>query len=284
MCEDMRGKADLVRDIDLIEVLKRCGGSRDHHDRAKWYTCQGVISVTGQKFTNWTKYVGGGGAIDLVMHLKEWNFMSALSWLLENLSSSIIRSPAHVGIKPTVKSIFKLPEKDGRNLSKVTDYLRYDRCIPVVLVNGLIRSGRLYADKRCNAVFLLLGKEKKIVGAELRGTSHSRWHGMAPGSCKKSGAFYVKRQHTKKIVLCESAIDALSYFALRPDCIAASTSGTNPKPEWLSAFIARGFEIFCGFDNDEAGEKAAIKMIHLYPVVRRLRPIKNDWNEVLRSQ
>jgi hypothetical protein len=284
MFEDIRGKADLVRHIDLVEVLKRAGGRMDHHDSAKWHTCQGVISVTGQKFINWTKSVGGGGAIDLVMHLKQWDFKSTLSWLLDMVSSPAARSPDYSSSKPTAKGAFILPERDDRNLPQVIDYLRYNRCIPTMPVNVLIRSGKLYADKRGNAVFLLLGKEKKVVGAELRGTNHSRWHGMAPGSRKGLGAFYVKSQHTQKIVLCESAIDALSYFALYPGCMAASTSGANPNPTWLSFFIAGGFEIYCGFDNDEAGEQAADKMICLYPMVRRLKPIKHDWNEVLRSQ
>jgi hypothetical protein len=144
--------------------------------------------------------------------------------------------------------------------------------------------GKLYADKKGNAVFLLLGKEKKVVGAELRGTIHSRWHGMASGSKKGLGAFYVKSRNTEKIVLCESAVDALSYFALHPDCMVASTSGANPNPAWLSFFMAKGFEIYCGFDSDETGERAANKMLKLYPMVRRLRPIKHYWNEVLRSQ
>jgi hypothetical protein len=140
----------------------------------------------------------------------------------------------------------------------------------------LIRSGKLYADERGNAVFLLPGKEKKVAGAELRGTTCSKWRGMAFGSDKGLGAFYVTSQNTKKIVLCESAIDALSYFALHPHCMAASTSGVNPRPAWLPIFIAKGFEIYCGFDNDEAGERAAVKMIHLYPMVKRLRPAKQD--------
>ena len=284
MFENIIGKADLVRNIDLIEILKHAGGIRDNHDKAKWHTCQGVISVTDQKFMNWTQSTGGGGAIDLVMHLKEWNFKSAVSWLLENFSSSAGGSSEYVSSKPTAKRTFTLPKRDDRNLPKVTDYLRCDRCIPAVLVNMLIRSGKLYSDKRSNAVFLLLGKEKKVVGAEIRGTNHSRWHGMASGSKKGLGAFYVKSQNTKKIVLCESAIDALSYFALHPDCMAASTSGANPNPAWLPLFIAKGFEIYCGFDNDETGERAANKMIHLYPMVRRLRPTKHDWNDVLRSQ
>ena len=84
-------------------------------------------------------------------------------------------------------------------------------------INFLINSGKLYADNRGNAVFLLLGKEKKVVGAELRGTNDLRWHGMVPGSRKDLGCFYVKTPNANKIVICESAIDALSYFTLQPD-------------------------------------------------------------------
>jgi hypothetical protein len=284
MFDDIRVKADHVRNIDLIEILKLEGCIRDNHDKAKWHTCQGMISVTGQKFMNWRQSTGGGGAIDLVMHLKEWNFKSAVLWLSNNLSSFAARSPDFISSKPIAKRAFTLPQRDDRNLPRVIDYLRYDRCISVALVNMLIKSGKLYADKRVNAVFLLLGKEKKVVGAELRGTTHSLWRGMASGSKKGLGAFYVKSRNAEKIVLCESAIDALSYFALHPGCMVASTSEANPNPAWLTLLMAKGFEIYCGFDNDETGEKAANKMIHLYPMVRRLKPTKHDWNEVLRSQ
>lgn len=284
MFKDIRDNADFVRHIDLIEILKQQAAVRDNHDEAKWHTCQGVLSVTGQKFMNWTQCVGGGGAIDLIMHLKEWDFKRAVSWLFENLPSYAACSPEYVSSKTTKERTFILPERENPNLPKVIDYLRYARCIPAALVNMLIRSGKLYADQRGNAVFLLLGKEKKVVGAELRGTTDSRWRAMAYGSKKGLGAFYVKSQNTKKIVLCESAIDALSYFALHPDCMAVSTSGANSNPAWLSLFIAKGFEIYCGFDNDEAGERTAKKMINLYPMVRRLRPAKHDWNDVLRSQ
>lgn len=283
MIEDIKGKAELVRHIDLAEILRRTGGVRDSHDRSKWHTGQGVISVTGEKFFDWTEAAGGGGAIDLVMHLNGWNFKRAVCWLSENLSCCTVRLLDDGSITPTAKKSLILPLRDDRNLPRVIDYLRYERCIPGSLVNTLIRSGKLYADERGNAVFLLLGKEKKVVGAELRGTTCSKWRGMVPGSNKGLGAFYVKSQNTKKIVLCESAIDALSYFALHPDYMAVSTSGVNPRPAWLPIFIAKGFEIYCGFDNDEAGERAAVKMIYLYPMVRRLRPARHDWNEMLRS-
>jgi hypothetical protein len=173
-------------------------------------------------------------------------------------------------------------------LPHVIDYLRYDRYIPRELINVLVATGKLYADYRGNAVFLLPGKEKKVVGAELRGTGrvagiHFPWRGIAPGSRKHLGAFYVKSPKAKTMVICESAIDAISYFAIQPNCMAISTSGANPEPAWLVTFIRKGYQVYCGFDADRTGDKAANRMNQLYPMVKRLRPYKKDWNEVLKD-
>jgi 5S rRNA maturation endonuclease (ribonuclease M5) len=273
----------MVRHIDLKEVLKRTGAIKDNIDKAKWRTCQGVISVTGQKFINWSDGgIGGGGAIDLIIHLKQYDFKTAVCWLFDNFSIS--GSQISNNTRPVIKPALSLPKKDDKKLSRITNYLQYDRFLPPELINFLVKSGKLYADKRANAVFLLLGKEKSVVGAELRGTTTKRWRGIATGSRKDLGCFYIKRSHTNKIVLCESAIDALSCFALNRDFITVSTSGANPKPAWLTTFINKGFEIYCGFDSDEIGDRLAEKMMRRYPSVKRLRPIKHDWNEILHSK
>ena len=281
--EDIKNKAGMVRHIDLKEVLNRTGAIKDNIDKAKWRTCQGVISVTGQKFINWSDGgIGGGGAIDLIIHLKQYDFKTAVCWLFDNFSIS--GSQMSNNIKPAIKPALRLPKKDEKKLSRITNYLKYDRFVPPELINFLVKSGKLYADKRANAVFLLLGKEKTVVGAELRGTTTKRWRGMATGSRKDLGCFYIKRSHTNKMVLCESAIDALSCFALNRDFITLSTSGANPNPAWLTTFINKGFEIYCGFDADEIGDSLADKMMRRYPSVKRLRPIKHDWNEILQSK
>ena len=269
----------MVRHIDLKEILKRTGATRDNIDKAKWHTCQGVISLTGQKFINWSDGgIGGGGAIDLIIHLRQFDFKTAVCWLFDNFS--IAASHMSNNIKPALS----LPIKDDKKLSRITNYLEYERYLPLELINLLVKSGKLYADKRANAVFLLLGKEKSVVGAELRGTTTKRWRGMATGSRKDLGCFYIKRSHTNKMVLCESAIDALSCFALNPDFITLSTSGANPNPGWLTTFINKGFEIYCGFDSDQTGDSLADKMMRRYPSIKRLRPSKHDWNEILQSK
>ena len=71
------------------------------------------------------------------------------------------------------------------------------------------------------------------VGAELRGTTERRWRGMAPGSQKDRGFFAIPAEARATLVLCESAIDALSCFALHPDYRCLSTAGARPNPRWL---------------------------------------------------
>ena len=277
--EDIKNKAQIVRQIDLKAILKQTGAIHDNFDKAKWHTRRGVISITGQKFMNWHQGLGGGGAIDLIIHLKAYDFKTAVSWLSENFS---LCSPQMS--KAAQKPALRLPTRDDHKLAQIANYLSYDRFVPAKLITSLINSAKLYADKRANAVFLLLGKEKRVVGAELRGTSKKRWLAMAPGSRKDLGCFYVKGSNTKKMVLCESAIDALSCFTMNQDVITLSTSGVTANPAWLTTFINKGFEIYCGFDADETGDAFADKMTSLYPTVKRLRPIKHDWNDVLKSK
>jgi hypothetical protein len=289
---EIKNKASLVRQIDLVSVLKLTEAVQDKFDKHKWHTSQGVISVSGTKFINWNKGIGGGGAIDLAIHLNNFDFKTAVLWLartfLSTLSSDTQRpcDSKFNEINPTPSSTipkhaFQLPQKDDTRLPQVVDYLLHTRSVPLLLIKSLIHSGKVYADTKGNAVFLLLGKEKRVVGAELRGTTQIRWRGMAPGSRKDLGYFCVEYPLAKNMVLCESAIDAISFFALCPTFLAVSTAGANPNPLWLALFIDNGYEIYCGFDSDEAGDRLAQKMIALYPTIKRLRPSKHDWNDVL---
>jgi len=280
--EEIGNKARLVRPIELQAVLERTGCSTDALDQAKWHTPAGVISVTGQKFMNWTKRAGGGGAIDLVIQLRRCDFKTAVFWLSANFPDYPIPAPETTACVP--KQALALPKRDDTRVPQIKNYLRQQRCIPAELIDFLIHCGKLYADDRANAVFLLLGKEKTVVGAELRGTSHSRWYGLAPGSRKDLGCFSVAAAGATKVVLCESAIDAISYFALQPNCTALSTAGANPNPGWLSILIEKGFDIYCGFDSDDTGDSLADRMIRRYPTVKRLRPPNKDWNKVLQSK
>jgi hypothetical protein len=277
--QEVRERANRVRGIPLQDLLLLAGAKRDPCDKAKWHTARGVISCTAAKFMNWNQGVGGGGAIDLAMHLNNLGFKAAVEWLCHNFPNLDRRE----SLGSVCASEFLLPPQDPGKLPTVKRYLTEERGIDLLLIQRLIDSGRLFADSRANAVFLLLGKGNKPVGAELRGTTMARWRGMAPGSKKDSGYFSVSAPCAKTAILCESAIDAISCLELHPSCLCVSTSGARPNPRWLPRLINEGFKIYCGFDSDPTGENMANNMIALYPRIKRLRPRQHDWNDALRQ-
>ena len=272
-------QAHRLRALPLETVLPLCGGRADRYDKRKWHTPAGVLSITGVKFMNWNCGRGGGGAIDLVMHLNHLDFKAALDWLAEQFPAAL---PPPV--PPTPGSAFELPPSDPSKLRRVKDYLVAQRAIAPALLEPLLQSGTLYADTRANAVFLLLGKGNLPVGAELRGTTPRRWRGLAAGSQKDSGFFSIPAEARPALILCESAIDAISCFALHPQCRCLSTAGVRPNPRWLRPLLDQGGEIYCGFDADPVGDNMARAMIALHPGVKRLRPSLHDWNDVLKAR
>lgn len=285
--DDLRRRAAVVREVPLETVLLLRGAVRDGRDRCKWHTEQGPLSVTGAKFMNWQRDEGGGKAIDLVMHLAEVDFRTAVQWLEQHLAvghtaaAHACRQERPLAARRTT---LELPVREDRMLGRILGYLTRRRCLSASLLDPLVESQRLYADQRGNAVFLLLaGKANRPVGAELRGTGSRVWRGMAPGTRKDLGYFWIGAKGSRKIVLCESAIDAISCFQLQPKQICISTSGVRANPAWLRGLIAHGYEIHCGFDADEAGDAGAARMLALYPAVQRLRPSAHDWNDVLVS-
>jgi len=161
------------------------GDSRSGHP-AKWHTARGVLSVSGPKFMNWHLDRGGGGAIDLVMHVRQVGFGQALEWLEQRFGSGT-SLPSQAALQT---SSLALPPPEAGNWPRVERYLIEGRKLPATATTG-----------------------------------HA-------------------------IVLCESAIDALSCRALHPDFGCLSTSGARPDPGWLPALITLGLPIYCGFDAD----------------------------------
>lgn len=290
--DDFRRRADRVRAVPLETVLTLRGATRDRHDRAKWHTEQGPLSVTGPRFTNWHQSRGGGGAIDLVIHLMGVDYRTAVEWLERHVATGPPAAAAATvplsgkGRSPLEKPRpLELPVRDDRQLARVRQYLTRRRGLSASLLDPLLASGKLYADRRGNAVFLLVaGKAQHPVGAELRGTGAQAWRGMAPGTRKDLGYFWIGVPGCREIVLCESAIDAISCLQLYPERICISTSGVRANPPWLRGLIARGDTLLCGFDADAPGDTAAAHMLALYPAVQRLRPAAHDWNDMITSR
>lgn len=277
---ERRALAAGLRALPLERVLPLCGGQPDRHDRRKWHTPAGPLSVSGAQFMNWSLGTGGGGAIDLVIHLRHLDFKGAVDWLAGQFPEI---PPPQPGAPPPASTL-RLPPSAPNQLARVRDYLVTQRCLPPGLVGSLIDSGSLYADARANAVFLLRDQGQVPVGAELRGTTRAPWHGLAPGSRKDLGCFAIPAETEPTVVLCESAIDALSCFVLHPHCRCLSTAGARPDPYWLRPLLDQDCQVYCGFDADPTGDAMALAMLTLHPRVQRLRPSQHDWNDVLKTR
>ena len=319
--DDFRRRASELREIPLEVVLSTWGATRDLRDRQQWRTEHGPLTVTGPRFFNWHAHQGGGGAIDLVMHLGGWDAREAMKWLACHLSDSmdqrsvVTNDTVSTSVSKSVSTSKANPfapccnteRRVGRPLQlpafsvvqqdRVVRYLTQQRGLSPRLVTSLMETGSLYADQRGNAVFLMVaGKPARPIGAELRGTGPQPWRGLAPGTRRDAGYFWIGSHDARRIILCESAIDAISCYQLHSDpstrrdphdtsitveSICISTAGVRPDAPWLKPLFGRGYDIHCGFDNDEPGETSATRMMQRHPSIQRLRPSAHDWNDAL---
>jgi len=275
--------ADQVRTIELIRILRHLNYKQDPTDRKKWKTPKGAISITGQKFMNWHSGTGGGGAIDLVIHLLDFPFSQAVVWLSDTFSiqpslSAVSNTFILDNSNNSFDYTFKLPLQDPSKSDLIRRYLTLTRKLPVSSLQNLLNNGAVYSDAKSNVIFVMKDLNGIIKGAEIRGVGSFPFKGLAKGSCKRTAYFSCGQQKSKLLALCESAIDAISLSVFFPHMLAVSTAGTNDSPTWLEAYIEQNWQIFCAFDADSAGDARARALLEKFRNIGRIRPPRKDWN------
>lgn len=295
-----RDISNRCRDIPLVDVLESLSCEQDSRDRQKWHTSNGPVWLgkgeNSQRFFDHLTGVGGGGAIDMVMHIKRCEFKQAVEMLASMLAGTYARpSPPAVAALRQVSPIaaFAPPAQAVKHLAKVEDYLTGKRGLPQELVIQCIGAGSIYADERRNAVFLCVDEAGKATGAELRGTGNTAFKGMAPGSQRGTGFFMLKHSSPIHLVIVESAIDALSYRALFAGeaSFIVSTAGVMPAcPAIVLLAQTLGVtDITVAYDDDLAGNEVADKLMAQLScenifTLRRRTPWAKDWNEALQQR
>lgn len=297
--ENLSELANSVRNFDLETVAEELGLERDRLDKHKWRGNGQIISINGQRFYDHLNSSGSGGAIDLVMHVNDCPYRSAVDWLADR--SATPRPGKASSFKIVEKEVVKeesnlaLPLKDETKWSLVRSYLIKNRGLPEALVDALHSKDLIYADTMSNAVFLRHAttdwQRQEQTGANLRGTL-GKFHRLSPGTERDKGWFFFNlgKGDITRVVLSESAIDAISLAALdkikgRPEGVTVYLSvdgaGATPTSD-IQLLLSRGGKVELAFDADTAGDQMAAKLLAQIPGAVRVRPeFGKDWNDQL---
>jgi len=310
MKQDYKALVAQVRGIDLDDTMRALGGERDRYDKHKWAVNGEHISINGERFYNHDRREGGGGSIDLVMHVGGYTFRQAVAYLNHEGGPELaVAAAAQYGARQGQEIVdrgeparFMPPARDEGRWPQVRAYLTEERGIPGGMIDELHARGTLYADRRANAVFIRQDAEGQAVGASLRGTlPGSHFQGLALGSRRDDGhfSFTVGEPAPYRVPqyhIAESPIDALSRAALaqradeRGEFVFVSNDGHGELPRrQIEEGLARGALVHCGFDNDVGGDFLWAQVQEVYPraeaIVRERPPVgAKDWNEALQAE
>ncbi len=170
-------------------------------------------------------------------------------------------------------------------------YLTRHRGIAVETINSERFAIAIAIDSKNNVIFPHYDGEG-LTGYEIKNVDFT---GFSKGGTKALWQSNQKRDD-KKLVITESAIDALSYQQLFDESNTRylATGGSLSETqkglirEVLASAHSKGLEIIIATDNDEGGEKLKDELIFLAPkdaFLYRSVPSENtkDWNELLKS-
>lgn len=212
-----------------------------------------------------------------------------------------------IGQPPVPVPLFPTLHKTGKDRAKVElayaqmedslrghPYLERQRALPAALLALDRFAGRVRIDEHRNAIFPHFDAQG-LSGYELKNAGFT---GFAPGGSK---ALWLSHElpDDNRLVVCESAIDALSHAVLFPDDHARYASiGGKPNPEQPGLVLATivrlplGSEVVAAMDADDDGDKlnSVIRQAVEFSGRNDLRFVVHephgfkDWNDQLRAR
>ncbi|NMG11909.1 MobV family relaxase [Brasilonema sp. UFV-L1] len=160
-----REMAEQLRDLPLEDVAWHLGLSLINKEQNRWKGQGHIINIKGSKFYDFSQNenTGGGGAIDLVMHINGCNFRSSVAWLYDRFDEermlratrAYVQKHATLIVAEEPTPQFVLPTPDESKWQAVQNYLTQARGLPENFIIALHQRGWLYADDQQNAVFTM---------------------------------------------------------------------------------------------------------------------------------
>jgi hypothetical protein len=262
------------------------------------------VNIDGPKFYDFSpdQQKGGGGAIDLVMHVNNCNFRQAVVWLHERFGEVGVERAAIAHAKKAAVDIiqaeprpqFTPPVENKANWSAVERYLTQQRGIPSDCIQMLYNQGLVYADDQQNAVFIMRNLDGQRNGAFLRGTrgENNNFKGYSKGTLRSDSWFYFHlggkaNDKTSTAILCKSPIEAISRamleYLIRGDVppertvyIAIDDIKSLPLER-----LRNINNVLVAFGNDKSTDAAAQRVLERMPQSQQVLSKASDWNEQL---
>ncbi|BDA75893.1 plasmid recombinant protein (plasmid) [Calothrix sp. PCC 7716] len=301
----LRRTLNQLRDIPLYQVAWHLGLIKGKDN--KWKGDKHSINIDGSKWYDFhpSQNKGGGGAIDLVMHVGDYSFKQAVAFLNDRFDEekmlASVTHHARASAQDIAKSESVLPFEpviDSKNWDKVKKYLTQERGLHPRLVETFHEQGLIHADNNQNAVFSMRNLNGELEGAFLRGTvgENNTFMGYAKGTKRDKCWFYFQSgsqsiSDVEQAVLCKSPIDALSIAQLE---VEAGAKDKKVPTIYMTADNAESLPIeflqsiptvLCAFGNDNARDSLASTTRTLLPNAQQIKPSAIDWNlELLAKQ
>ena len=300
--------------LNLTEVAASYGYELDQRASCptsiKMRHPDGDIIVIGRDPTDrhWTYFAVGenhsGSVIDLVQHRESVSLgvvrKRLRPWLSPTTRPAFTPSETVRDVRPVARDLLAVKAKfdAAQDVAGQHPYLCDTRCLPPPLLTSRRFFGRIRIDERGNVIFphwTRQNGEAVLCGFEIKNEGYT---GFASGGQKGLWPSTVLDED-RRLVIAETAIDALSYAALHDDGVSryVSIAGQmNPQqPDLLVAAIRRlprAGVVVMALDHDDAGERLAEQIQEIFGSADRddlelidgRPPVADtDWNDVLRA-
>jgi Plasmid recombination enzyme len=283
---------DPLRSVSLEQVAVELCLESDGKPRPIWRHQDHQIRINGSQFYDWheRQMQGGGGAIDLVMHVLRVDFKSAVAWLANRFGKTAVqiagRDHAQRALQEAKSPRFVAPDAAPEQWPAVHAYF-VSQQLPGALIDQLHEQGLLYADEQGAAIFL----QRDLVTRSVTGAyrlSRDGFSGTLLGSDRAKGRFYWLRggaatDAVQQVVVGQTPIDTLAVGLMEPmpkeRTMYLSADGVLPL-EYLQGFSPKRVRAL--MNREQVGQRLAEEVREKLPQVRQVVPEQEDWVESLR--
>jgi Plasmid recombination enzyme len=285
---------DPLRSVSLEQVAAALCLESDDKSRPTWRHQGHQIRINGAQFYDWdeTQMKGGGGAIDLVMHVLRSDFKSAVAWLADRFGATAVQVAGSYHAQMVAQEAeipgFAAPNEAPEQWPAVrADFVAQQ--LPGALIDQLHEQGLLYADEAGAVIFLQRDLVTRSVTGAYR-VSGDGFSGTLLGSDRANGRFYWLRggavtDEVQQVVVGQTPIDVLALGLMGPmpkvRTMYLSVDGVLPLA-YLRGFAAKRVRV--AMNRDTIGERLAQEAREELPQVKQMQPEGVDWVESLRVE